>query len=142
MEIKLSADEMRYIALFESVTGARVRDCVIDEEGGRLIFVVNQGELGLAVGKGGCRIREVRRLVGKGVEAVEYSDDPAEFVKNAMTPARIKEVQVIERGGQKVALVSVEESDKGLAIGKGGKRLKRAKMLALRHHGIQDVRPT
>ena len=141
MGIKLSADEMRYIALFEGMTGARVRDCVIDEEGGRLIFVVNKGELGLAVGKGGCRIREVRRLVGKGIEAVEYSDDPAEFVKNAMAPARIKGVQVIERGGQKVALVSVEESDKGLAIGKGGKRLKRAKMLALRHHGIQDVRP-
>lgn len=96
----------------------------------------------MAVGKGGYKIREVRKLVGKRVEAVEYSDDPAEFIKNAMAPARIKEVRVTERGGQKVALVSVEGSDKGLAIGRGGRRLKRAKMLALRHHGIQDVRPT
>lgn len=139
MGIKLSAGEMRYITLFEGVTGARVRDCVIDEEG-RLIFVVNPGELGLAVGKGGCRVRQVGKLVGKGVEVVEYSDDPVEFVKNALAPARVKGVQVVESEGQRAALVSVEEMDRGLAIGKGGKRLKRAKVLALRHHGIQDVR--
>jgi len=138
--IKLSAGEMRYITLFEGLTGARVRDCIIDEEGGRLIFVVNRGELGLAVGKGGCRVRQVRKLVGKGIEVVEHSDDPAEFVKNALAPARVKGVQVLEQEGQKAALVSVEGLDRGLAIGKGGKRLKRAKMLALRHHGIQDVR--
>ena len=142
MGIKLSADEMRYITLFEGLTGARVRDCVIDEEGGRLIFVVNRGELGLAVGKGGCRVRQVGKFVGKGIEVVEYSDDPAEFVRNTMAPARIKGVEMVEREGQRMALVSVEESDRGLAIGKRGKRLKRAKMLALRHHGIQDVRPT
>ena len=27
-------DEMRYIALFESISGASVKDCIIDEEGG------------------------------------------------------------------------------------------------------------
>jgi N utilization substance protein A len=139
MSIKLSADEMRYIALFESLTGARVRDCLVREKENKLTFVVRKGDIGLAIGKGGSRIRKAKQMIGKSIEVVEYSDDPAEFIKNALAPAKIREVNIVEREGKKVALVNVEESDKGLAVGRGGKNIERARMLALRHHGIQDV---
>jgi N utilization substance protein A len=139
MSIKLSADEMRYIALFESLTGARVRDCLVREKENKLTFVVREGDIGLAIGKGGSRIRKAKQMIGKSIEVVEYSDDPAEFIKNALAPANVREVNIVEREGKKVALVNVEESDKGLAVGRGGKNIERARMLALRHHGIQDV---
>lgn len=139
MSVKLSADEMRYIALFESLTGATVRDCLVWERENKLTFVVRQGDIGLAIGKRGGRIQKAKQMIGKGIEVVEYSDDPAEFVKNALAPARIRGVNIVEREGKKVALVSVEEADKGLAVGRGGQNIERARALALRHHGIHDI---
>ena len=139
MSIKLSADEMRYITLFESMTGARVRDCLVREGENKLVFVVGQGDVGLAIGKGGSRIQRVRQMMGKGIEVIEYSDDPIEFIKNAFAPAKVKEVTIVEREGKKVALVGIEASDKGLAVGRRGQNINRVKALALRHHGIHDV---
>lgn len=139
MSIKLSADEMRYITLFESLTGARVRDCLVREGENKLVFVVGQGDIGLAIGKGGSRIQRARRMMGKGIEVVEYSDNPIEFIKNAFAPAKVKEVTIVEREGKKVAHVDIEASDKGLAVGRRGQNIHRVKALALRHHGIYDV---
>lgn len=139
MSIKLSADEMRYIALFEGLTGARVQDCIIHENGARLTFVVKTGDIGFVIGKGGNNIRKTKRMIGKSVEVVEYSADPVKFVKNILMPARVKGVNIVEREGKKIALIDVEEQDRGIAIGRGGRKIQCAKKLALRHHGIQDI---
>ena len=53
--IKFSMEEMKLIALFGDITGAEVKDCVIDQEGDRIIFVVSAGHLGLAIGRRGSR---------------------------------------------------------------------------------------
>ena len=139
MNIKLGADEMRCIALFEGLTGARVQDCVIDEDGNKLTFVVRKGDIGLAVGKGGNKIRRVRRVMGKSIEVIEHSTDPIEFVRNALMPARVKGVNIVERDGKKIAMVNVEERDRGVAVGRRGKKIKCAKKLVFRHHGIRDI---
>jgi N utilization substance protein A len=54
--IKITCDEMRYIALFESISGASVKDCIVDEAEARAIFIVNPGQVGVAIGKGGRNI--------------------------------------------------------------------------------------
>ena len=48
--IKLSTDQMRMMSLFQNVTGAVARDCIEDEKQNRVIFVVNTGKMGLAIG--------------------------------------------------------------------------------------------
>lgn len=79
--IKITSTEMRYIALFESITGASVKDCIVDEEQGRVIFVVNEGQIGVAIGKGGRNIRTLESMTGKKHEIIEYSEDPVQFIK-------------------------------------------------------------
>src|SRR3989304_5903704 len=69
--IRLGGDEMRYIALFENITGATANDCVI--EGDRMIFVAKPGEMGLAIGKGGKNINMLRKMTGKPIEVVEFA---------------------------------------------------------------------
>ncbi|MEM2081781.1 MAG: NusA-like transcription termination signal-binding factor [Candidatus Bathyarchaeia archaeon] len=138
--IKFTCDEMRYIALFESISGASVKDCIIDEEQGRAIFIVNQGQVGVAIGKGGRNIHTLERMTGKKHEIIEYSDDAVQFIKNALKPATVKEVRITERmDGKKMAVVTVNPKDKGVAIGKNGKNAERLRFLVKRYFDIQNV---
>jgi N utilization substance protein A len=138
--IKITCDEMRYIALFESVSGAGVKDCIIDEEQDRAIFIVNPGQVGVAIGKGGRNIHTLERMTGKKHEIIEYSEDAVQFIKNALKPAAVREVRITERtDGRKMAVVTVNPKDKGVAIGKNGKNAERLRFLAKRYFDIQNV---
>lgn len=138
--IKFTGTEMRYIALFESITGATVKDCIIKEEQGRIIFVVKAGEIGVAIGKGGRNIHTLERMTGKKHEIIEYSEDPVQFIKNALKPAFVREVRITERpDGRTMAVVSVNPRDKGVAIGKNGRNAERLRFLAKRYFQIQNV---
>jgi N utilization substance protein A len=138
--IKITSTEMRYIALFESITGASVKDCIVDEEQGRVIFVVNEGQIGVAIGKGGRNIRTLESMTGKKHEIIEYSEEPVQFIKNALKPAFVKEVRITERpDGKTIAVVTVNPRDKGVAIGKNGRNAERLRFLAKRYFDIQNV---
>ena len=139
-KIRLTGDEMRCIALFESVTGVYANDCIFDEKRDRVIIIVKPGTAGLAIGKRGSRIKMVKDLIKKDVEVIEYSENPIDFIKNSFTPARIKEVRITERlDNKKIAIVTVEESDRGVAIGKNGKTAERTRFLAKRYFQIDNV---
>jgi transcription termination/antitermination protein NusA len=138
--IKITADEMRYIALFESISGASVKDCIIDEAEGRVIFIVNPGQVGVAIGKAGRNIHTLERMTQKKVEIIEYSESETEFIKNALKPAQVREVRVTEKtDGKKMAVVTINPKDKGIAIGKNGKNAERLRFLAKRYFDIQNV---
>jgi transcription termination/antitermination protein NusA len=138
--IKITADEMRYIALFESISGASVKDCIIDDAEGRVIFIVNPGQVGVAIGKAGRNIHTLERMTQKKVEIIEYSESETEFIKNALKPAQVREVRVTEKtDGKKMAVVTINPKDKGIAIGKNGKNAERLRFLAKRYFDIQNV---
>jgi N utilization substance protein A len=138
--IRFTSTEMRYIALFESITGANVKDCVIHEEQGRIIFLVKEGEIGMAIGKGGKNIHMLERMTGKKHEIIEYSENPTQFIKNALKPASVKEVRITEKpDGKTIAVVAVNPRDKGVAIGKNGRNAERLRFLAKRYFQIQNV---
>ncbi|MGD0172315.1 MAG: NusA-like transcription termination signal-binding factor [Halobacteriota archaeon] len=138
-EVKLTTEGIRYIALFESLTGAIARDCYVDDENDRVIFVVKKGDMGLAIGKNGNNINRVKKSIGKHIEIVEYSDEVDEFVANALQPVFVKRVQVVVKENRKLAYVEVMSKDRGIAIGKNGRNIQKAKVLAQRHYGLEDV---
>ncbi|KAF5052152.1 KH domain protein [anaerobic digester metagenome] len=138
-EFTLTEDCMRLISEFESLTGAGSRDCVIDERNSRIIFVVNPGEMGLAIGKKGASIKKASDVMGKRIEVVEYSDNAEQFVKNCFLPAQVLDVEFEDSERGLVAHVEVKEEDRGIAIGKEGKNIFKAKKLSMRQHDILDV---
>ncbi|HJX24467.1 MAG TPA: NusA-like transcription termination signal-binding factor [Candidatus Bathyarchaeia archaeon] len=139
-KILLREDEIKYMALFENVTGALAKDCIIDEKANRIIYVVKAGNVGLAIGKGGYNVKLLMRMINKNVEIVEFDEQPTDFIKNALAPARINEVRITVRpDGRKIAVIAVEPKDKGVAIGKDGRTVERIRFLAKRYFEISDV---
>ena len=140
--IHLTNDEMRYIALFENVTGATAIDCIIDDQNNRVIFIAKQGEMGLAIGKGGKNVGLLRQLINKPVEVVEHSDTPDQLVKNSLSPARIRSVRLTEKPDKRVLIIEVEPKDKALAIGRNGRTIDKTRMLAKRYFQIDHIMVT
>jgi len=138
--IRFTSREMRYIALFESITSATVRDCIIDDTLNRIIFIIKEGDVGAAIGKRGKNIRLLEKMTGKKHEIIEHSENPSQFIKNALKPARVKEIRITQRSdGKTIAVVSVNPRDKGVAIGKNGRNAERIRFLAKRYFQIQNV---
>ncbi|HEV8406041.1 MAG TPA: NusA-like transcription termination signal-binding factor [Nitrososphaera sp.] len=140
MEIKLTSDELRLMSLFQSVTSATARDCIVDEKMDRVIFVVNKGQMGLAIGKGGSTIKQLQNVVAKKIELVEFSDDAAEFIRNMLNADMISDIRISDRNdGTKQAIVTVDQRKKGAVVGREGRNAEKARLLAKRYFQITNV---
>ncbi|HYA85146.1 MAG TPA: NusA-like transcription termination signal-binding factor [Candidatus Bathyarchaeia archaeon] len=139
-KIKLTPDELRLISLFQSITSASARDCIVDDKMERVIFVVNKGHMGLAIGKGGATIKQLQNVVAKKVELVEYSDEASDFIRNILNSEMVKEVKINERSdGSKQAVVFVDPKRKGVVVGREGRNAEKARLLAKRYFQISNV---
>src|SRR5215203_5343605 len=138
-KIKLTSDELRLISLFQSITSATARDCIVDEKMDRVIFVVNKGQMGLAIGKGGTTIKQLQNVIPRRIELVEYSDNEDEFLKNILNSNMINEIKINKRiDGTKQAIV-VDSKKKGVVVGKEGRNAEKARLLAKRYFHISNV---
>ena len=98
------------------------------------------GEVGLAVGKGGEKIKRFRSMTNKQVEIYEYMNEAEKFIKNALKPAKVKDIRIVDRmEGKKIAMVNVETKDKGIAIGKNGDNIKKIRFLSKRYFQLDTV---
>jgi N utilization substance protein A len=139
VRVSLSDAARQFIVLFEDVTGATARDCLVFDD--RVVILVAAGEMGRAIGPGGRTVREVEDRIGRTVELVEDAETPEAFVASALAPAAVRHVTVSEQN-DRVAYVEVPEEDRGVAIGADGRNIETARELARRHHDVDDIRLT
>src|SRR5579864_7117927 len=77
----------------------------------------------------GSRVRNVmNELHGEKIDIVDYADDPASFVANALSPARVSRVHVVDLAARE-AQVIVPDYQLSLAIGKEGQNARLAARL-------------
>src|SRR5438477_3731295 len=85
--------------------------------------------VGACVGMKGTRVQSIiRELRGEKIDIVEWSEDPILFVTNAISPAKVQRVSVVD-DGEKVMEVVVEDKQLSLAIGKKGQNVRLAAKL-------------
>jgi N utilization substance protein A len=85
--------------------------------------------VGACVGMKGTRVQAIiRELRGEKIDIVEWSEDPVEFVMNAISPARVQRVTIVD-DAEKVMEVVVEDKQLSLAIGKKGQNVRLAAKL-------------
>ncbi len=88
----------------------------------------NVDPVGACVGARGARVRQVvTELRGEKIDIVPFSEDLPDFVMKALSPAKVKEVRIIEETG--TAEVIVPDFQLSLAIGKEGQNARLAARL-------------
>lgn len=135
MTIIFTTDTIRLLTLFENVTNVPVRDCFVFN--GTVYFIVEQGKIGLAIGKGGNRVKNIERMTGKKVKVYEHSPNPEEFIKNLIPQS--KEVEMMSENGRIVVQIRVDKRDRGFVIGRGGENIKVYKQILKRIHNVSDL---
>src|SRR6476661_1415296 len=85
--------------------------------------------VGACVGMKGTRVQSIiRELRGEKIDIVEWSEDPILFVTNAISPAKVQRVSIVD-DHTKVMEVVVEDKQLSLAIGKKGQNVRLAAKL-------------
>lgn len=104
------------------------------EAGSRTKMAVHSTEVlidpvGACVGQRGDRVtRVVDELRGEKIDIIKWSENPAEFIANALNPANVREVYT-EASGQRSCIVVVPDNQLSLAIGKEGQNARLAAKL-------------
>ena len=132
MKVTLDTDAIKTISLFQSITGAVVKDYAETEDD--MYFVVREGEYGLAVGKDGSKIKRAENIFKKSIKVFEYSDNLEQFVRNL-----IPEAQQISIKNKSIR-VRIAASDRAKVIGKGGSRVKVLESFLARLHDVTDFK--
>ena len=111
-------DIMKIMSLFETVTQAKLKDCIFDE---RIMFIVEENQIGKAIGKNGVNVRKIEFALNKKVKIVEFSNDHAQFIKNLVYPLMVKEVK---EENNLITIVGGDTKTRGILIGRDAKNLK------------------
>ena len=89
----------------------------------------NVDPIGACIGPKGMRVSNIiEELGGEKIDVIQYSEDPAQFIAAALSPADVTEV-ILSDDGEKIAFVSVPDSQLSLAIGNKGQNAKLAARL-------------
>jgi len=85
--------------------------------------------VGACIGQRGTRIQTIiAELSGEKIDVIQWDEDPAHYIANALSPARVVAVDIFEE--EKRALAHVEEDQLSLAIGKRGQNVRLAAKLS------------
>lgn len=86
--------------------------------------------VGALVGQRGVRVSTISsELGGEKIDVIEWSEDPVKFIEEALSPANIISIDILEEGETRVAKVLVAPDQQSLAIGKGGQNVRLAAKL-------------
>ena len=135
MKITFDTDAIRMITLFENITGAPVKDCIIQKD--NVYFLVEEGKIGIAIGKNGNSVKNAENLIKKNIKIFEFSTDLNSFIKKLIPQAT--GIRVRNESERVIVEVKVDRKNKAMVIGREGKNLKIFKDLLTRNHKIDEL---
>jgi N utilization substance protein A len=95
--------------------------------------------IGACIGQRGTRIQTIiAELAGEKIDVIEWNENPAEFLRNTLAPAKVLNVDLNEE--ERVANVLVSPDQLSLAIGRGGQNVRLASRLSGWKINIQEDR--
>ncbi len=134
MKAKRDAETLEIINENAKDTEARIKIAVYSKD-------PDVDPVGACVGQGGIRIAAIKNQLGNNeIDIIKYSDDPKEFIANALAPAEVLLVDIVDEEARKCD-VTVPEDKLSLAIGSSGQNVRLAAKLTKWHINIIAVNP-
>ncbi len=135
IKIKYDVNLMKFISMFETITRAEVKDCF--EAGEKLVFVVKEGNIGKALGKGGSNVKRLERILKRKLRIIEFNPDLLQFIQKVVFPSKVKDI--IEEDGI-VTITPPDSQTRGYLIGRGAVNLNTTKEIVKRYFEITDIK--
>ncbi|TFG02449.1 MAG: NusA-like transcription termination signal-binding factor [Promethearchaeota archaeon] len=146
--IKIDRDSMELISLFNNISGAIIKDCLVfkspENYGEIIIFLVKKQDVGKAIGKNGEHVKDLMSKLQKKIDVIPFSEKLDEFIQFILNTTKNSiKVQNIEikssKNQKKTVIITVRPQDRGKAIGKDGSMIRKIKELVLRHFDVDNV---
>ena len=132
--IKYDSELIRLMTFFESMTGAKVKDCISDD---KLIFIVEENNMGKAIGKNGANIKRLESALKRKVKLAEFSDDVLQFVRNLVYPADVAE---IKNDGGFITIRGRDSSTRAMLIGREKQNINSINSIVKRFFDIKEIK--
>ena len=146
--IKLDRESLELISLFNNISGAIIKDCIVydtpqnsDEV---IIFLVKKDDVGKAIGKNGEHVKDLTSKLNKKIDVIPFSERLERFIKYILNTTKnsikVNNIEIKEnRNEKRTVIITVRPQDRGKAIGKDGTMIKKVKMLVTRHFEVENV---
>ena len=125
---------MKLITLFESMTGAKVKDCIANE---KIIFIIEENDMGKAIGKKGINIKRIESMLKKKIKLVEFSNDASQFVRNMVNPIEVLDIN--EENGL-IVIHGKDTGTKAMLIGRDRQNINHINDVVKRHFKVNGVK--
>ncbi len=122
--------------IFENITNTRLKDCFMDKSR-MLTFVVEEKELGRAIGKRGFKARLVEKKINRKIKIVEFNPDQITFLRNVVYPVKLKNAEV---DGKKLIVEASDHRGRGLLIGRGAENLRNFEDIMKRYFDLEEIK--
>ena len=133
--MKLTLESINNINLFENLTEAKVKDCI--SEGNTLIFLVEEGNVKMALGKDNSNIFRLSKILKKDIKIISFSNDVCKFIGNLIYPNKPDEIKL---EGKIVTIAVQDVTIKGRIFGRSRENLKRINSIVKNYFDVQEVR--
>ncbi len=138
MTVTFDTETIRLITLFENLTGSTVKDCVVNKDNNTIYLVIDEGKVGMAIGKNGSSVKNAEKLTGKNIKIFEFSSDCNKFARELVPQAN--KIKIINGDDGKISIeIKIEKKNRALVIGRSGRNIKIFKELLQRNHNVSDV---
>ena len=146
--IRLDRQSMELISLFNNISGAIIKDCLIfqspENDSEIIIFLVKKEDVGKAIGKAGEHVKDLMTKLQKKIDVIPWSENLEQFIQFILNTTKnsiqLQNIEIKEnRNEKKTVIISVRPQDRGKAIGKEGSMIRKIKELVLRHFEVDNV---
>lgn len=149
--LKLSRSHPKFLAKLFEIEAPEIAQKVVEikaiarEAGARSKIAVHSVDshidpIGSLVGQRGVRVNTVMsELAGEKIDIIEWNENPAKFITEALSPAKVVSIDLIKEENRAIVKVSLDQQS--LAIGKGGQNVRLAAKLTGWKIDIQSATP-
>ncbi|MDP2750726.1 MAG: NusA-like transcription termination signal-binding factor [Nanoarchaeota archaeon] len=132
---KYDLNLIRIMSIFGATTNAQLKDAIDSDE--LLLFIVEENQIGKAVGKQGINVRKLEHAFNRKIKIVEFNADLKRFIENFVYPLSVREIR---EENKIVTIIGQDRKTNGLLIGRDAKNLNFLKDVVRRYFDVENIR--